>query len=132
MFGYFRNYLSNGHQICCEDSSSKGLYDHCQSDDRDLHLRSRMRHVHSTLVCLLRATSMLCTWRRSDTNWCAQVWGDGVAQLVEHRTRYPKTTGSNPGPVRSTRKNCESFLSQKCCADSLLVCPTPPCVYARL
>ena len=29
-------------------------------------------------------------------------WGDGMAQLVEHRTRDPKDEGSNP--VRSTRK----------------------------
>ena len=32
--------------------------------------------------------------------------------------------GSNP--VRSTRKLV--FLSQKCCADSLSVCPTPVCI----
>ena len=32
-----------------------------------------------------------------------------VAQLVEHRTRDPKTGGSNPACVRSARNNCESF-----------------------
>ena len=29
------NYSSNAHQVCCEDSPTKGLYDHCQSDDLD-------------------------------------------------------------------------------------------------
>ena len=24
-------------QVCCEDSLTKGLYDHCQSDDIDFH-----------------------------------------------------------------------------------------------
>ena len=38
---------------------------------------------------------------------------DGVAQLVEHRTRDPKTRGSNPGPVRSTRTICETFSESK-------------------
>ena len=36
MFDYFRNYSSNVHQLCCADSLTKGLYDHCQSDDHDL------------------------------------------------------------------------------------------------
>ena len=37
MFDYFRNYLSNGHQVCCEDSPTKGPYDHhCQSANLDL------------------------------------------------------------------------------------------------
>ena len=31
----------------------------------------------------------------------------------------------NSNPVRSTRTCYEFFPSQKCCADSLLVCPTP-------
>ena len=28
---------SNAHEVCCEDSPTKGLYDYCQSDDLDLH-----------------------------------------------------------------------------------------------
>ena len=36
MFDYFRNHSSNAHQLYCEDSSTKGLYDHCQSNDLDL------------------------------------------------------------------------------------------------
>ena len=34
-------------------------------------------------------------------------WSDRVAQLLERRIQDPKSRGSNP--VRSTRKNCESF-----------------------
>ena len=35
--------------------------------------------------------------------------GDGVAHWVERSTRDPKTRGSNPGPVRSTRQIRERF-----------------------
>ena len=28
MFDYFRNYSSNANQVCCDDSPTKGLYDH--------------------------------------------------------------------------------------------------------
>ena len=50
-----------------------------------------------------------------------------MAQLVERWTRDPKTRGSNP--VRRTSKQfCEGFPESKCCADSLLVCPTPGCI----
>ena len=52
--------------------------------------------------------------------------GDRVAQFVEHQTQDPKDVGSNP--VRSTRKKLWVFPSQKGCADSLLVCPTPVCI----
>ena len=38
----------------------------------------------------------------------AALWGDGLAQLVEHQTRDSMTRGSNP--ARSTRKTCEFFL----------------------
>ena len=43
MFDDFRNYSSNAHQVCDEDSPTKGLYDHCQSDELDLHSRSQVR-----------------------------------------------------------------------------------------
>ena len=49
----------------------------------------------------------------------------GVAQLVEGRTRDPKDRGLNP-----VRKTLSIFPSQKCCADSLSVCPIP-CVYTH-
>ena len=42
VFDYFRQYSSNAHQVCCEDSRTEGLYDHCQSDDLDLYSRSQM------------------------------------------------------------------------------------------
>ena len=65
----------------------------------------------------------------SDHLWPCR--GDGVAQLVEHRTQDSMTRGSNP--IRSTTKTqtkkTQFFPSQKCCADSLSVCPTQ-CVYA--
>ena len=35
MFDYFRNCSSNTHHVCREDSPTKGLYDHGQSDDLD-------------------------------------------------------------------------------------------------
>ena len=31
------------HQVCCDDSPTKVLYDHCQFDDLDLHSRSQVR-----------------------------------------------------------------------------------------
>ena len=42
IFDYFRNYLSNSHQVCCADNPTIGRYDHCPSDDRDLHSRSQV------------------------------------------------------------------------------------------
>ena len=57
------------------------------------------------------------------------VWGDGVAQLVEHRTPDPKTRGSNP--ARRTRQICESFSSR---VRNVLTrqCAQPPCVYTHV
>ena len=43
MFDYFRNNSSNAYHVCCDDSPAKGLYGRCQSDDRDLHSRSKVR-----------------------------------------------------------------------------------------
>ena len=40
---YFRIYSSNAHPVCCEDTRTKGQYDHCQSDDLDLHSRAQLR-----------------------------------------------------------------------------------------
>ena len=33
--------ISETIQVCCENCLTKGLYDHCQSDDRDRHSRSQ-------------------------------------------------------------------------------------------
>ena len=50
MFNYYQYSIisetvrsSNARQVRCEDSLSKCLYDHCQSDDLDLHSKSQMR-----------------------------------------------------------------------------------------
>ena len=51
-----------------------------------------------------------------------------MAQLVERRTRNPKTRGSKP--ARSTRK-IWVFLNKKWCADSLSVGPIPPCGWSE-
>ena len=40
---YFRNYSSNACHVGWEDSPTKDLCDHCQSDDFDLHSRSHVR-----------------------------------------------------------------------------------------
>ena len=50
--------------------------------------------------------------------------GNGLAQWLEHWTEDPKVKGSNP--VRRTRKTF--LMSQKGCADSLSMCPTPVCI----
>ena len=42
MFDYFRNSLRRAHEVCCEGSPTKGLYDNCQYGDLDLHSRSQV------------------------------------------------------------------------------------------
>ena len=39
----FKNYSSNDHHLCGEDSPIKGLHDHCHSDDLALYSRSQVR-----------------------------------------------------------------------------------------
>ena len=52
MFDYFRNYSTNAHQVCCEDSPTKGLYDRCQPDDLDFYSRSQVRlKLDYFLIC---------------------------------------------------------------------------------
>ena len=43
MFDYFVNYSINAHRVCCEDGPTKGLYDHCENDNLDLHSKSHVR-----------------------------------------------------------------------------------------
>ena len=44
MFDYFRTYsASNAHPVCCEESPTKSLYDHCHSDDLGFQSRSQVR-----------------------------------------------------------------------------------------
>ena len=63
----------------------------------------------------------------------AYVWGDGVAQLVEHRTLIQRTkvripSGSNQ--VRSTRNICE-FFRVKNVVLTRFRCAQPLCVHAH-
>ena len=52
MFDYFRNCSGNPHHVCCEDRLAKSMYDHCQSDDLDLHPRSQVRlKLDYSLTC---------------------------------------------------------------------------------
>ena len=37
------DYSSNDHYVSLEDSPTKALYDHCQSNDLDLNSRSQVR-----------------------------------------------------------------------------------------
>ena len=129
MFPYLRNYSSNAHQVCCEDSPT--MYDHCQSDDLGLHSRSQV-HLKPDLVFNLQYLGQYLSYY-------IQTWYDGTLMdaggdsLVERRTRDPKTRGSNP--IRSTRKICDSFSESKWkppCVLTLCRCVQPHCVYARI
>ena len=58
------------------------------------------------------------------------VWGDGVAQWVERRTRVPRSRVRIPSGAQD--KFVRVCPSQKCLADSLSVCPNPrvyTCIY---
>ena len=79
MFDYFRNYSSNAHQVCCEDSPTKGLYDHCQSDDLDLHSRSQ---VHLKLDYFLTCSIL-------DSILDIQTWHDGrLMDVISAHARF--------------------------------------------
>ena len=57
--------------------------------------------------------------------------GGGLVHLVEGRTRDPKTGGSNPACVMSTRKISESFFRVKNVVLTRCRCAPPPRVYTR-
>ena len=89
--------------------------DECQLGSATLHTHSCVVSIHSSVLLLYIHISG--TW------WL---------KLVEHRPQDPmdsRTRGSNP--VRSTNKIYESFSESKCCAGSLLVCPTPVCIHTH-
>ena len=69
MFDYFWTYSSNTHHVCCEDSPIHGLYDHCQSDDLDLHSRSHVRLKLDYFFYL--------QYLRQYFSYCIQTWHDG-------------------------------------------------------
>ena len=52
-------------------------------------------------------------------------YGSGVAQVVERRT--PDSNDQRFEPRQLHKKIFVIFPSEKCCADSLSVCPTPVC-----
>ena len=86
-------------------------------------------HVGLFWVCLMVRMFNTCAAFMTGVNRSTPVYVltcvvcNGVAQLVERRIRDPKTRGSNPS--RAQEQFMRVFPSQKCCADSLLVCPTP-------
>ena len=66
MFDYFRNCSSNAHRVCCEDSPTKGHYDHCQP-------------WSSFTVTSASQTWLFCNWQYlwHYLNYCIQTWHDG-------------------------------------------------------
>ena len=81
MFDYYRS-SRNAHQVCCEDSLTKGLYYNlCQSDDLDLHFRSQLRlKLDFCLICRLIAISQYLIYG-------IQTWHDG--RLIMHGIYTP-------------------------------------------
>ena len=65
MFDYFRNYSNNAHQVCCEDSPTKGLYDRCQSDDLGLHSRSQTCLLFNLQYLIQYLSYYIQTWHDS-------------------------------------------------------------------
>ena len=76
MFDYFRNYSSNAHQCCSEDSPTEGRHDHFQTDELDLHSRSQVR--------LKRDYFFTCNiYLRQYVSYYIHTWHDG--RLVDAR-----------------------------------------------
>ena len=75
--------------------------------------------VFQNKVSSLRVT--LSCYKASHINY----WGDGVAQLAEHRLQIQRPEIRTPS---GEQEQIVSFFAEsKCCADSS-VCPTPVCV----
>ena len=88
--------------------------------------------IHRKLFATCRSTLWVCSLTRLRATQIPTQdlqTGDGVAQLVERRTRDPKTGCLNPGPVRSTIKKLWVFPSQKLL--SRLVCVPNPRVHVH-
>ena len=69
MFDYLRSYSSNAHQVCCEESPTKGLHKYFQCNDIDLHSRSQVRlKLYYFLTCSMSDNNYLSyyiqTWHR--------------------------------------------------------------------
>ena len=68
------------------------------------------------------------TVSRLDLEWR----GGSIGTASDSRSNANGFHDPSSNPVRSTSKTYEFFPSQTCRADSLSVCPPPPCVYARI
>ena len=58
MFDYVINYSSNAHQVSREHSPTKGLYNHCQTDDIDLQSKSQVRMKHDYILLAISRTML--------------------------------------------------------------------------
>ena len=87
-------------------------------------------------LCLRAETNKLAVheYRGQGNAWpqprLTRVTGGGGAQLVERRTRYSKTRGSNP--VRSTRQICEGQFFRVKIVVLTRRCAQPPAVCIRM
>ena len=90
MLDYFRNYSSNAHVVCCEDSPTKGPYGHCQCNDLDLHSRSQVPlKLDYFLICtdtIYAVTFKLCLK--------VDLWMPCKPMLVHGRNGSAKATKS--------------------------------------
>ena len=85
MFHYFRNYSSNAHQLCCKDSPTKGLHDHYQSDDLDLHLRSQPSFEVTSVSQTWLLFNLQYLWQYFKSYYF-QTWHDG--RLMDAHARF--------------------------------------------
>ena len=121
MFNYFRKCLSNAHQVCHEDSLTKGMYHLCQSDDLALHSMSQQRlKLGNCLTCcliviahtifnlssgiqlgmtvdlcmayMLTLILMTLTLMQSHSGWAEET------RLLPGAARSPHNTASTPNP----------------------------------
>ena len=90
-----RNYSSNVHHVCCADSQTKGLYDHCQSVDFNLHSRSQ--------VGLKLDYVLACNISDNILSYYIQTWHDG--RLMDALYAHARFDGysSMKGAIRSSR-----------------------------
>ena len=69
MFDYFRNYSSNAHHVCCEESPTKGLYMTIASPMTLTFTQGQKRvKLDYFLTCNISDNMLSC---------CIQTWHDG-------------------------------------------------------
>ena len=69
MFDNFRYLPSKPYYICCEESPTNGIYDHCQSNDHDLHARIQ--------VSLNVEYFFNLQYLGQSLSYCIRTWHDG-------------------------------------------------------